>query len=78
MDEPFQFISNAGDYLEVSLCAGVGNENEFRIAVSPIYGLRTFILLLWGSVAGWAVALFGDVVTSWVKSKFKLNKDPEK
>jgi len=78
VDEPFQLISNAGDYLEVSLCAGAGNENEFRIAVSPIYGLRTFILLLWGSVAGWSVALFGDVVASWVKSFFKPAGEPEK
>lgn len=74
VDEPLKLISNAGDYLEVSLCAGAGNKNEFRIAISPIYGLRTFILLLWGSVGVWSYALFGDIVASWVKAKFKSDK----
>lgn len=66
VDEEFQLISNSGDYVEFGLCVGTGDSNKFHIVLSPIYALRSSILILWGSVGLWLFKLFGDNIKSKV------------
>lgn len=76
VDAPFRLFSNDGDYIEFNLCTGLGYENKYRIAISPIYGLRTVILFLWGSVGVWFFNLFGDSIKTRLATIFNPAKEP--
>jgi hypothetical protein len=71
IDEPFSIISDPRKYVDFNVCTSTDDYNTFHIAMAPIYGLRTLIRFLWGTVGITLVGLFWSQIKDWLLSVFK-------
>lgn len=71
LNEPLSLISDPSQYINFSIGSEVtGNHcssKDFHIAITPIYGLRTLVRFLWGSIGVVLIGLFWEKIKKFLR-----------
>jgi len=73
LNEPFNLISDSSQYIDFNIDSEGDNKHcpsdDFHIVVTPVYGLRGLVILLWGSVGGILFGMFREKIMKFLKLK---------